>query len=164
MQSMVIAAVAAALVPVAAHAQTNCPLERAHYELRGRPDVTAGFQAVPKQVHLLTKWSLHVDFAKEGDHFWWFFDWGSARYLNMISTTDVTRPGWRPSDDRSTGPLGEMHVWFADAKYNLNYKLPDQDGAAPRHIFIPDLEEAMWYTADPRRGVPTAFFDFTRCG
>lgn len=163
MRSLAIAVLFALLSPFAAKATTTCPVERAHYGLRGRPDVTAGFTALPKGAGTISNVGFHVDFAREGDHFWWFFDRGSARYLTMISTTDFTKPGWRHVMDTDDGPLHGGPVWFADDRYNLNYDVPALGGAAPRHIFVADLEEAMWYQANRRRGVPTAFFDLTGC-
>jgi hypothetical protein len=165
MRFMVVGVLAALMVPVAAHAQSGCELEQARYVLRGEPSVTAHFQDIPQYPGWLTNVVLKVDFAKEGDGFWWLFDQGSARFLNMISTTDVNKPGWVPPSDtnRERGPLGETHVWFATRDYRLSYRLPQQRQTAPQHIFIPDLEELMWYDAEPRRGVPTAFFDLVSC-
>ena len=161
MRAHISALIALIATPVCAHAASSCPIEHAHYALRGRPDVTADLLAIPKVDGLLTNVVLRLQFAKDGDKVWGFFDQGSARFLNLISTTDATRPGWHP-DDRG-GPLGEMHIWFADAKYELNYNLPTPGSAAPQHMFLPDLEEWMWYRAEPRRSVPTAYFDLISC-
>jgi hypothetical protein len=44
--------------------------------------------------------------------YWFLFDEGSARYINLISTTDVTLKGWEPPMDAKGGrPLGEMHYF-----------------------------------------------------
>jgi hypothetical protein len=161
---MVSAALVAVLLAIPpCHAA--CPLERAHYSLRGAPTVTARFREIGKYPGWITNVALQIDFQKEGDHFWWLFDEGSARYLNMISTTDIDKAGWQPPSEQNNGrrPLGEKHVWFADGAYNLNYNAPKSGDVAPAHIFIPDFEEAMWYEVEPRRGVPTAFFDLIRC-
>ncbi|HEX4711479.1 hypothetical protein [Phenylobacterium sp.] len=156
----------AAAFPFAARAQVACPIERAHYVLRGTPNVTAGFQNLPKLQGWLTTIAFHIDFRNEGDRFWWLFDQGSSRFLTMISTTDVNAPGWQPPDEEHKGakPLGTTHVWYADQNYVLSYSMPDQGTAAPQHILIPDLEEIAWYGLKPRRGIPTAFFDLATCG
>lgn len=165
MRPCVIAFLTLALTPMVAQAQNQCVLEHARYVLRGEPSVTAHFQDLAPNPDWLTNVAFNIAFAKQGDSFWWLFDEGSAPFLNMISTTDVNKPGWAaPGDDRKQGPLGETHVWFATSHYRLSHELPKPGQTAPQHIFVPDLQELMWYAAQPRRAVPTAFFDLASCG
>jgi hypothetical protein len=165
MRFFVVGVLAAILVPVATSAHSRCQLEAARYALRGEPTITAHFQDIPQAPDWLTNVALNIDFAEEGDGFWWLFDQGSARFLNMISTTDVNKPGWVPPSDtsRERGPLGETHVWFATKDYRLSYRMPKRRQTAPQHIFIPDLEDLMWHTAYPARTAPTGFFDLVSC-
>jgi hypothetical protein len=139
-----------------------CPVARAHYALRGAPDITAGFWVIPKDVHSYSRITLHIDFRSQGDHFWFFFDGGSGRFTHLISTPPADAPGWSPK--AAPRPLDlDMTIWFADRRYGLGYDVPDPRQPVPAHFFIPEFEETMWYSAEPRRGVPSGFFDLVRC-
>lgn len=92
------------------------------------------------------------------------FDGGSARYVNMISTTDVKAPHWTPpTGDSGPRPLGEMHYFAWSGKYNFDEAYPQTNARAPERIFLPDLAETMWYAANPRVGLHHGVFVFDGC-
>lgn len=81
-----------------AAAPPACPTAKARYQLMDAPGFTAGFLAQPSHEGWLTDVAFFVRSAPSGKTYWFLFDRGSARYINMISTTDVTAPGWTPPD------------------------------------------------------------------
>lgn len=162
---MVFAAIAFALVG-ASPATQDCPTERARYELMGAPSFTAGFRPEPKRPGWLTDVSFFVRSAGSGKTFWFLFDAGTARYVNMISTTDLTAPGWVPPDpDGGVRPLDDMHYLAADAALTFDPNLPRQGAPAPAYVLLPDLSEKLWYGQrdGAKEGVATAFFKLKGC-
>ncbi|HZZ66617.1 MAG TPA: hypothetical protein VFE18_00445 [Phenylobacterium sp.] len=153
-----------AALPAASRTAPACPVGRAVYAMAGRPDVTAGFRFVSKREGWLSEWALYVASAKTGRRYWFLFDEGSAQYVNLISTEDVTKPGWSPPpSDGGPRPLGEMHYLASDDGLSYSLDLPDQRRAAPRFILLPDLSEVLWSRAQPREAVPVAVFKQTGC-
>ena len=144
----------------------DCPTERARYELMGAPGFTAGFRPEPKRPGWPTDVSFFVRSAASGKTFWFLFDRGTARYVNMISTTDVTAPGWAPPDpDGGVRPLGDMHYLAADAALKFDPLAPRQGAPAPAYVLLPDLAEKLWYGQrdGAKEAAPTAFFKFKDC-
>jgi hypothetical protein len=98
------------------------------------------------------------------------FDQGSARYVNLISTFDVTKPGWHPpgpDGPASERPYGHMHYLSADQGLTFSLDFPTQrKPVLPMYILLPDLPELMWYGTPPmeREGAPLAFFKLQPCG
>jgi hypothetical protein len=144
----------------------GCKTARARYEMMGAPGFTAGFRPEPKRPGWLTDVSFFLRSAQTGKTFWFLFDEGSARYVNMISTTDVTAPGWAPPDpDGGARPLGEMHYLAADAALKFDPRLPRQDAPAPTYVLLPDLAETLWYRQrdGAKEAAPTAFLKLVGC-
>jgi len=150
-----------ALAPVCAHA---CPVEQAHYAMEGVPGVEAGFSPVGHHAGWKSDVALYVRTPAHMDYF--LFDQGSARYVRLISTTDVTASGWKPPDpDGGVRPLGSMEYFslHADGSFYQDV-IPKAGDEAPARIFLPDLAEVMWYRGEPRQDVPHAFLILARCG
>jgi hypothetical protein len=144
-------------------ASAHCAIEHARYALRHDRSVVAGFTVIPGEPRTLSKLAFHVDFANRDQPFWWFFDRGSARYISMLATNDPRTKGWSP--ERSQLHTRPMTAWFAGADYDFKYDLPNPGQDAPKHIFIPEFEDLMWYGVDDkdRRDVPVGLFDLVAC-
>ena len=164
---MVVAVIALALaLSSAALDAPSCPIEKARYELMGAPGFTAGFRPEAKRAGWPSDVAFFVRSAASGKTFWFLFDAGTARYVNMISTTDVTAPGWAPPDpDGGVRPLGDMHYLAADLALTFDPLLPRQGAPAPAYVLLPDLAEKLWYGQrdGAKEAAPTAFFKFKDC-
>jgi hypothetical protein len=154
------------LAAASAAAPTNCKAAGARYEMMGAPGLTAGFR--PMASH--TGWLTDVAFFVHSDHskktFWFLFDAGTARYINLISTTDVTQTSWTPPPpDGGDRALGEMHYMAADAALKFSLELPRQTTTPPAYILLPDLSEKLRYgqAGGDREDVPVAFFKLKGC-
>jgi hypothetical protein len=96
---------------------------------------------------------------------WFLFDRGSARYINLISTTDVTRAGWRPpSADGGVRPLGETHFVAASRDLVVSEEVPTSHTAVPYYLFFPDLPELLAHSPIPPEDMTQAIFKLARCG
>ena len=104
---------------------------------------------------------LHV--GATGRIYWWVpWNGGTDGQQNLASTTDVTRPGWRPPNpDDGPRPLGDVDFISTDAGYNLWDHVPVRGGPAPAHFLISNLREALWYRTpyNKRDGTARQFFD-----
>ncbi len=161
--ALIVAGLLACIGP--ASAATTCPLLRAHYHLSANPHFTLSFTRLPKSDAVLTDVALKLT-PPAGPSYWYFFDGGSARYVNMISTTDPAAPGWHiepDGGDRRSRPLGEMHYYAWSGNYRFDESMPKTSTPAPQQIFLPDLAEIMWYAANPRISVPYGVFEFDGC-
>lgn len=155
------------LVLAAALATTACPVERAQYQLRDDPAVSAGFVAVASGPAWPSQLALRLHSARSGRAYW-FLPWngGSDGRQHLASTTDVNAAGWQPpSPDGGTRPLGDIEYLGTDADYRLLDQVPVAGGAAPAHLLLPDLREALWYRAAPtqREHIARQFFDLLGC-
>ncbi len=149
-----------------ADAPTGCKTATARYEMMGAPGFTAGFLPQAEHQGWQTDTAFFVRSAASGKSFWFLFDRGSARYINMISTTDVTAPGWAPpSPDGGVRPLGEMHYLAADRALTFDPELPRQDAPAPTYVLLPDLAQTLWHGQrnGAKEEAPTAFFKLVSC-
>jgi len=147
-------------------AGSACATGHARYDLMGAPGFTAGFVAQAPRRGWLTDAALFVHSAASGKTFWFLFDQGSARYVNLISTTDVTVPGWAPpSPDGGERPLRDMHYLAADSGLRFDAVPPRATAVAPTYILLPDLSETLWYGQKDgaKEAAPTAFFKLTAC-
>lgn len=147
-------------------ATTNCSAASARYEMMGAPGFTAGFRPTSNY----PGWLTDVAFFVHSDHskrtFWFLFDAGTARYINLISTTDVADASWTPPPhDGGDRPLGEMHYMAADSNLKFSLTLPRQTSPAPTYILLPDLSERLRYgqAGSAKEDVPVAFFKLTGC-
>lgn len=142
-----------------------CPVERSHYGSTADPAWSAGFKAIGKKKGWISDLAFYVRSAKTKHTYWFLFDAGSARYVNLISTFDVTKPGWHPpgaDGPSSERPLGEMHYLGADKDLGFSLAIPAQSKPAPAYILLPDLPEVMWYKAATRENAPL-FFKWQSC-
>jgi hypothetical protein len=163
-----IAAALLLLMPASAYAAPQCVVEHARYVSMSDPQWSAGFQLVPQNPGWVTNVAFAIRSAATNRTYWFLFDAGSAKSVNMISTVDVTRPGWHPpapDGPSSERPLGEMHYLPADSQFAFSLTLPKPGRPAPAYILLPDLPEVMWYRADvaAREAAPLAFFKLSGC-
>jgi hypothetical protein len=151
-----------------ASAAPQCALEHADY-VAGNSKWAAGFRQIPRTANWLTNVAFYVQSGATKRKYWFLFDAGSGRYINMLPTMDVMQPGWRPRgpDEREQTPVrGDMHYFPVDAKMGISLAIPKAGDAAPAYILLPDLQEVMWYDmADPmkREAAPLAFFKLAGC-
>lgn len=148
----------------------SCPLEQAHYVLRGAPGFTAAFQPMavsdvwPAGVALVVR-------SKASGRTYDFLPYrgnGVGTLGHLASTQDVTQPGWSPPgpDDGKARPLGDLDYMVLDATYDVRSEHVLKRGStAPAHLLIPELQHALWYRtpSDARESAPTAFFDLVDC-
>ena len=148
------------LLALAAVATAECPAERAHYVLRGRPDVTAYFRAVESGKDWPSQLALAISSSKTGKTTWWVpWQGGTDARTNIASTTDVTRSGWRPPNpDDGPRPLGDRQFLTMDATYNIMEGVPQRGMAAPMHMLNPDAGSSRDEVFPVKQ-----FFDFVGC-
>jgi len=152
-----------------ANAAQQCAIEHARYETMDNSHWTAGFRQIPKASNWLTNVAFYVQSGETKRTYWFLFDAGSARYINMLPTVDVTQPGWHPrdSDAKEPTPLNsDMHYLPVDAQLGLSLTMPQAGKVAPDFILLPDLQEIMWYrmtNPTQRESAPLAFFKLSGC-
>ena len=148
---------------VAETAPPSCNVERAHYHLSSQPAFELSFVRVGQRDGWVSDLSLKLT-STGGPSYWFLFDEGSARYINLISTKDVTASDWQPpTDAKSDRPLGQMHYFAWSGDYRFHDLAPRSATPAPERIFLPDLAEVMWYRVSPRRSVPQGVFVLDGC-
>lgn len=146
-----------------AQATEACPLNEAHYTLSSDKRITIRFVPVGKQEGWGSDVALRID-TQGSPSYWFMFDGGSARYVNMISTTDVKAPHWTPpTGDAGPRPMGEMHYFAWSGKYDFDLAYPQAGSKPPERIFLPDLSETLWYRANPRVDVKHGVFILDGC-
>ncbi len=169
MNSRVILAALALACPVLTASPVGaaqaCPTEHARYELTADPTFTAGFHRIGKIEGVLSDLGFFIHSSRTGRTYWFFFDWGTARYINLISTNDFTAPGWRPDidDGRKRPPPGDMHLLQADNHYRFSLELPKHHARPPAVILIPDLRRAFADNGMHDEQPPLSFFRLTSC-
>lgn len=148
------------LFALVAVSTAGCPTERAHYVLRGRPDITAYFQAVESGKDWPSHLALAIRSSNTGRTTWWVpWQGGTDGRTNIASTTDVTRRDWRPPNpDGGPRPLGDRQFLTTDASYNVIEGVPQRGKAAPAHMLNPEAG-ASRYAIFPVK----QFFDFVSC-
>ena len=154
------------VLALCAPALAACPAERARYVSVDDPRFTAGFAPKPPGGEWHGNLAFHLQSAGSGKTYWFFFDSGLARYMNLLSMGDITAPDWHvpgPDEDKGRGPLMPMHYLQGDAGLHFEYRQPQFGGPAPLYIFLPDLAESMWYWARPRESAPAGIFKLTGC-
>lgn len=159
-----LALLATPLTSLATPSPGACPIERAHY-IYSAGDGEADFSRLPDAPGFLSRVSLHIRIA--GRHeFWFLFDAGSARYVNLISVMNPHAPGWTaPEGDGYVGPLPEQTYLAWDHDLKIRERLPQPGDAAPAFLLLPDLPERLWYgVRDGNRvGVAAGIFRRDRC-
>jgi hypothetical protein len=145
---------------------TACPLEKAHYTLRGRPDVTADFRLIPRSANWPSGIALRI---RTGAAPHWFLPYGGNGQgitTHLASTENLDGRAWAPPDPDTIAhrPLGDLNYLGANAGYDFDQGFHFAPGVpAAAHLFLPRLQEAFWYRAQPHQGLPMAFFDLTGC-
>ncbi len=148
-----------------------CPVERAEYRLRDQPATSLRFIARDTGPDWPSGLLARIDVAGSGHRYWWLlWSGGSDGRQHLASTRDPATPGWIPPrpDDGGARPLGDVDYIAADADYRLLERMPKQGDAAPAHILLSDLDEALWYRRDPADAASgdravRQFFDFSGC-
>lgn len=148
------------LLAVAAVSAAGCPTERAHYVLRGQPDITAYFRAVESGKDWPSHLALAIRSRRTRTTTWWVpWQGGTDGRTNIASTTDVTRRDWRPPNpDGGPRPLGDRQLLATDASYNIMQGIPRRGKAAPAHMLNPDAGSSRDEAFPVKQ-----FFDFVRC-
>jgi hypothetical protein len=143
-----------------AGAAPACAIDHARYALDGDPTFTAGFRRIDKSRDVVSNLGFFVRSQRTGHSFWFFFDGGTARYINLVSTTDVTVSGWKVG---GVSPLGDMHFLQADKAYRFSLDWPEHGQPAPAYILIPGLREALATHGQAGEKPPLGFFRLTGC-
>ena len=114
------------LLALAALAASGCPVESAHYVLRGMPEITAHYRAVDSGKDWPSQLAMAVHSSKTGETSWWVpWNGGTDGRTNIASTTDATRPDWRPpAPDNGPRPHGNRLFLTTDASYNIMQSAP----------------------------------------
>ncbi len=149
-----------------ADASASCKTAHARYAMMGAPGFTAGFRPQPRHEGWQSDAAFFIHSDQSRKTFWFLFDGGTARYINLISTTDVTVPGWSPPPpEGGVRPLGSMHYMAADADLKFSLEIPRQATPAPTYVLLPDLSEKLRYgQAGPdQEDAPVAFFKLVGC-
>lgn len=144
-----------------------CTVEDARYQLRTAPEITATFRDVDSGSDWPSRLALRIHIGKT-DRSYWFLPWsgGTDDRQNLASTKDVTAPDWHPpSPDGGSRPLGNLEYIATDAHYSVIDAIPRRNDAAPAHILLPGLGDALWHStlSSQRDGAPKQFFDLVSC-
>lgn len=140
-----------------------CRFADAHYTLTSDKSFTLTFPSTGSVAGWASNIALELSHGTEG-HYWFLFDAGSARYINLTSTKNMRSPdGSPPTDGPSTRPLGEMHFFAWHDRYKFLQAIPTADTDAPASIFLPDLQEVLAYRAAPRIAVDQGVSLLDRC-
>jgi hypothetical protein len=108
--------------------------------------------------------ALGIRSATTKDFHWFLFDRGSARYLNLISTTDISEAHWAaPPPDGGERPLGEMHYIGLDASLAQIDQIPNSEGAAASVIVLPDVQEVFARRGNLLENVDSTTFRLVGC-
>ena len=141
-----------------------CPIQNARYRMLHDPDVWAGFHTVGRHEGWISDLAFFVHSKSSSQTHWFLFDQGTARYIALISTTNVLESGWAPPDaDGGVRPLGDTDIMLADKAYRFASEAPRTGDARPEFILLPDLSDILWSKGKPREDVPTDLFKFDHC-
>lgn len=149
-----------AALALAAAALAGCPVEEARYVLRHRPAVTIAFRAVDTGSDWPSGVALAVHDARSARTSWWLPSIGGTNGLEyVVSTTDVTAPGYRPpSLDGGPRPEGSRTIVMTDARYDIVDDVPRRGQAAPAHLLFPNSAGSTDLTFHDKQ-----FFDLAGC-
>jgi hypothetical protein len=141
----------------------SCPMEKAQYRSMDSQDITAELRTIGDHPGWPSDLALEIH-TPAHETYWFLFDRGAARYINLISTTDVTQSGWAPpSHDGGKRPLGDMHYVAADSRLRIDQMVPDAGDEAPFYILLPDFPEILAHRASPAESVSLSFLRFAAC-
>lgn len=139
-----------------------CNVENARYVHTVDKGVTLEFRNVGKREGWISPLAVEVHFPATVQ--WFLFDRGAARYVYLISTTDVTKKDWTPTGEKAAArPLGSMTYFAWDKQSSITDRIPMPGDIAPETIFLPDLPDKMASLARPPVNVTPGFFKFSSC-
>lgn len=144
-------------------AASGCPVPQAQYAYSAGSAV-ATFVALPHLTGFISKVALHV--IIDGKRSYWFlFDGGTSRVVQLISVNDPTLQDWVPPDpdSRRGRPLADQTFlsWNDDMK--ILSVPPDIGTDAPRYFIIPELPDTLWYNLRDRVSLAPGIFHVARC-
>ena len=143
-----------------ASATSVCPIEKAQYQLRGDPMVTASFHPVPRSDDWRTGLALRVHVRKSGRSYW-FLPWqgGTDGRINLAWVREKRSP------IPYQGVRRDLEFVTADKTYDIDAEIPALGKQAPAHMLIPDLGRLAWHatTNSERDNIARAFFDLSGC-
>lgn len=141
-----------------------CPLDRAVYQLRDDPGMTARFEARTPSRDWPAKVGFSIHSSKTGATYVFVPYAGNGRGVttHLASVEDLDHP---PDPDSAKGrPLGDLDYLAADPSYRFDQGFYAETAkVAPAHLLIPGMQGALWYGAAKREEVPLAFFDLVGC-
>jgi hypothetical protein len=146
---------------LAAAPPATCPVERARYEMRARPSITARFHRVVKTEDWRTGLALEIRIGASGRTYW-FLPWNGG-------TNGKTNVRWVQELNsilmEETALDSDLDFFSTDAAYVFHGVVPTAGDAAPAHLFLPDLGYALWYRTPGNRrdSAERSFFDLTDC-
>jgi hypothetical protein len=153
----------AAYISASAPALSACPIVDSSFS--GDRGAFATFRSVGRRPGWPSDIALGVRAGRGMPMHWFLFDRGSARYINLISTGDVSKKGWTPpSSDGGYRPLGEMHFVSATKTLVVSERIPTSQDAAPTYLLLPDLPEVLTRRATPPEDIHLFFFRLRHCG
>lgn len=167
----------AALLPAISMASTSCPIERAHYTYTNGYGV-ADFAVLKGARNWISNLALQVAVKDQDSNpkanqgirvFWFLFDQGSARFVELRPFVDGSRLHKRSlesgSNDESSllddGP--NYYSWGNNME--ISGVAPRSGSPAPEFIFLPELPNILWYSLPPEKriGIGPGFFKFDHC-
>jgi hypothetical protein len=141
---------------------TTCPVERAHYVLRGSDAVTAEFRPAPTSRDWPAGVALVLRFAAS-KRSWYALPWNGGtdrrQHLRLVRATGDGLPA-----DVGSAP-GDLDLMTTDADYRFATAVPRRGEVAPAHLLLPGAGGRLWHaTTNPVRDeLPDAFFDLAGC-
>jgi hypothetical protein len=155
--------VVSSLVGTAVPGKAACPIVNSSFA--GPQGALATFRYIGRRAGWFSDLALGIRAAKGHLTHWFLFDRGAARYVNLISTTEVTRKDWKPpSPDGGNRPLGEMRFVAATRDLRILGVVPNSRDTAPVFLLLPDLPEVLAHRAQPPENVGLFFFKLAHCG
>jgi hypothetical protein len=141
-----------------------CPAETARYTAKD-PRYTAGFATKPAGGDFVSDLAFYFHGDVTHRTLWFLFDQGSAPVMRLISTEEVTRPGWQPPDPDGRAHRPAFDTIYLQAGLDLYFRpqAPHKGGDAPAYILLPEMSEKMWYGIEPREGAPIGVYRLTGC-
>ncbi|MBU6299328.1 MAG: hypothetical protein KGJ79_12810 [Alphaproteobacteria bacterium] len=140
--------------------RSDCPIENSAYSLRLDPTIVARFVKISKVPGLPSDLAFEVTWHKDDTTFWYTFDKGTAVYINMVSISDPTAPGYIPPvQDTVKRPHGDMQYLALQGDLSFDDSLPKSGMKAPKLILMPRFPEIQL------RQSPSAhsFFELSSC-
>lgn len=120
-------------------ATAGCPYLAARY----RPpsgEISLQFLKIPQSRGQVSDLALRIRDERSGkDVGYYYFDEGSAPKISLISTTNVSVPGWRANPDGGIRPHGPATFIGMSSDGLIEQSPPSSRKTAPRFVIIPEL-------------------------